>query len=138
MLGKKGLTKTYGSPNNQLRRNAFAFNEPNESVSGVQTFDHLMQHAVENLVHGKALGACGGEQSQPSHLVVQLIGTRAAGLENDHDHGYTERHAKQVVKRQPQKKYRRFRPERSIQAVQTTGKKHASEQFRAITFLFRT
>ena len=89
-------------------------------MRGAETLHEMRQNLINHFLDGKRLHACGCQQRQATHLVIQFFTSRARPFEDNHHHGDSQGHSQNMVERHVQEEKRTIPPERTVQPMQAT------------------
>ena len=89
-------------------------------MRGAETLHEMRQNLINHFLDGKRLHACGCQQRQATHLVIQFFTSSARPLEDNHHHGDSQGHSQNMVERHVQEEKRTIPPERTVQPMQAT------------------
>src|ERR1700687_4315706 len=126
------LVKTYPCPRHELRGTPFALLQAYDAVCGAKTFHEMRQNLVNHFLNGKCLRACGCQERQAAHLVIQFFASSARTFQDDHHHGDSQGHSQKMVERDAQQEERAIRSERRVQPMQSTHQEYPCKELRPV------
>src|SRR5208283_1820153 len=119
ILLQKTPTETHRSTDHEFRGVAFALEQAQHAMTGVEAGGDLQENLLEQFRQGDGLAAGSSEHGELLHFLADLFGTGARRLEEKHDHADSQAGVQEVVEGKAEKIPLLLAPGGPIEAVQT-------------------